>query len=337
MLTREKIQGCYWAFALGDTMGMLIEFTHIDVIRQKYGENGIQEPKNWAIWTDDTEMTFATTRTLLKLGGASQIADLDDDTIGIAFADEFIKWFDNMGYAPGITCKTEVFKLRGRGAQKWRDVGKNDSKGCGSAMRASPLGVWFANAIESEKYVFNGKYHKLLAKVSQIQSEITHGHKAATAAALASAYAVVLAINNVPIEDLIEPIDSYCSPIHPDFRQAMNRLKMALKFREKGQFKTDLEAIEHIGQGWVGEEAFAMALYAAIRSPKDLKICLRIAVNHSGDSDSVGCIAGSIVGAYHGIKIVPQDWIPRLAEKTRMESLLHDVELFLLRENKMLE
>ncbi len=331
MLTREKIEGCYWAFALGDTMGMPIEFNHIDVIKQKYGENGIQEPKTWAIWTDDTEMTFATTQALLKLGKTSQITELDDDAIGTAFAEEFIKWFDNMGYAPGITCKTEVFKLRSRGPKRWREVGKNDSKGCGTAMRASPLGIWFADLLEKEGSDFNGKYHKLLTRVSQIQSEITHGHKAATAASLASAYAVALAINGTPIQKIIDPIEKLCAPIHPDFQQALYRLRVAINKREQGQIKTDLEGIEYVGQGWVGDEAFAMALYAAVRAPNDLKNCLRIAVNHSGDSDSVGCIAGSFVGAYYGLKCVPTDWIARLAEKRRMESLLLEVESFLLK------
>lgn len=318
MLTHDKIEGCYWAFALGDAMGMPVEFNQIDVIKERYGEHGIQEPKSWAIWTDDTEMTLAVSRALIQLGQPHQIAKKTDEEIGIAFGREFIKWFDNMGHAPGITCKSEVFKLRSRGPEKWNEVGKNDSKGCGSAMRSAPLGLWFADVLTDELEERRGKYHELLARVSKIQSEITHGHKAATAAALASSYAVTLCINQIPIEELIEPIELIAGPIHPDFQYFLTRLKEALTLREKGEFTTDLDAIHYIGRGWVGDEAFAMALYAAIRSPDNLQKCLQIAVNHSGDSDSVGCIAGSILGAYHGMKIIPQGWIGRLPEKKRM-------------------
>ncbi|MHA1149952.1 MAG: ADP-ribosylglycohydrolase family protein [Promethearchaeota archaeon] len=329
MLTKDKIQGCYWGFALGDAMGMPVEFNQIDVIREKYGEQGILEPKPWAIWTDDTEMTLAVSRALLKMGKPDQIAKLTDKEIGTIFGEEFIKWFDNMGHAPGITCKTEVFKLRSRGPENWNEVGKNDSKGCGTAMRSAPLGLWFADVLKEEIKARKGKNHDLLAKMSQIQSEMTHGHKAATAAALASSYAVSLCINQVPICKLLEPIEQYTGLIHSDFQSNLKKLKEALRFREKGDFTTDLEAIHYVGRGWVGDEAFCMALYAAIRAPNNLQKCLQIAVNHSGDSDSVGCISGSILGAYHGMKIIPERWINRLAEKQRMYELIQKVETLL--------
>ena len=36
------------------------------------------------------------------------------------------------------------------------------------------------------------------------------------------------------------------------------------------------------------------------------------AVNHSGDSDSTGAIAGNILGARLGLKALPREWIDRL-------------------------
>ncbi len=321
MLTREKIQGCYWGLALGDALGMPIEFNQIDFIRERYGENGIQEPKDWAIWTDDTEMSFAVTNALINLGNVNEIVELDDDIIGRTFAKAFIHWNENPGHAPGNTCKSSVYYLIKNGEKEWRNSGNNDSKGCGTVMRAAPLGIWFAENLLPELSETTGIYHQLLSRISAIQSEVTHGHKAATAAALAGAYAVSLAIKGVSPREMITPIEQFCRNIHPDFQEALKRLKTALEKVETGEL-TDIGALHFIGKGWVGEEAFAMALYACVREPNDLKGCLRIAVNHSGDSDSVGCIAGSIIGALHGMSIIPQDWIDRLAEKKRMEELL---------------
>ncbi len=128
---------------------------------------------------------------------------------------------------------------------------------------------------------------------------------------------------------MIDPIEKYCNSLHSDFDKAMQRLKTSFTKRKDGTFKTDLEALTYIGQGSVGEEAFAMALYSTIQFTNDLKMCLRISVNHDGDSDSIGCIAGSILGAFHGISIIPKEWIDCLAEKKRMEILLSKViELF---------
>ena len=105
----------------------------------------------------------------------------------------------------------------------------------------------------------------------------------------------------------------------------MQRLKTSLTKRKDGTFNTDLEALRHIGEGWVGDEAFAMALYSAIQYRDDLKSCLRDSDNHDGDSDSVACIAGSILGALHGMSIIPEDWIDCLANKRRLKILLSNL------------
>ena len=213
--------------------------------------------------------------------------------------------------------------MKVNGAEKWKLSGANDSKGCGTVMRVAPIGIWFANSLTPEIPLIDGLYHKLLFNVSKIQSEITHGHKAATAAALAGSYAVALAINGIPPDKMINPIETYCNHIHPDFENAMQRLKTSLINRKDGMFGTETEALTYIGQGWVGEEALAMALYSAIPYTNDLKACLRVSMNHDGDS--VACIAGSILGAFHGMSIIPKQWIDCLAEKERMETFLSKI------------
>jgi ADP-ribosylglycohydrolase len=328
-LNVDKIKGCFWGLALGDALGQPVEFASIEKIRDIYGDKGVQTLEKKAIWTDDTEMTIALTRALLRLGTVEYFIDLNENEIGEAYAKEFINWLDNPGYAPGITTTEAVSFLKIHGAESWRKSGKNDSKGCGSVMRAAPLGIWFANALKPELPLGAGSYHKALFNVSKIQSEITHGHKAATAAALAGSYAVALAINGIPPDGMIHPIEQYCNSIHLDFKNAMERLKISLNNRENGTFKTDSEGLSYIGQGWVGDEAFAMALYSTIQYPNDFKTCLRVSVNHSGDSDSVACIAGSILGALHGIATIPEDWLNWLAERERMESFINEIIKFL--------
>ncbi|OLS13411.1 MAG: ADP-ribosylglycohydrolase [Promethearchaeota archaeon CR_4] len=328
VLDQDKIQGCFWGLALGDALGQPVEFNHIDVIQKRYGLKGIQEPKARALWTDDTEMTFAVTRALLRLGSIAKIEELDENSIRKVFAEEFITWSDNPGCAPGPTCMQAVNFLRSHPVKYWRSAGQNDSKGSGSVMRAAPLGLWFADAIAPELSRGRGKIHDLLIQVSTLQSEITHGHKVATAAALAGAYSVALAVNNTQPRDMVKPIQRICNEIHPDFAGVMSKLGNVLYHRVRGEINNDIEALHAIGLGWTGEEAFAMALYSVIQFPDDFRACLQTAVNHNGDSDSVGCIAGSIVGALYGIKCLPLEWINRLAERQRMDQMLLQVCTF---------
>ena len=72
--------------------------------------------------------------------------------------------------------------------------------------------------------------------------------------------------------------------------------------------------MEQLGEGWIAEEALAIAVYCALKE-SDFKKALQLAVNHDGDSDSTGAICGNIIGAYGGIKVIPLDWLENLELK----------------------
>ena len=69
--------------------------------------------------------------------------------------------------------------------------------------------------------------------------------------------------------------------------------------------------IAKLGLGWVGEEALAIALYAALVGKNGSDV-LAIAANHDGDSDSTAAIAGNLIGARDGLSCLPLDWLKRL-------------------------
>ena len=75
---------------------------------------------------------------------------------------------------------------------------------------------------------------------------------------------------------------------------------------------SDLEAIEQIGEGCVAEETLAIAVYCALRHKDDFAAGIRAAVNHSGDSDSTGAIAGNILGTHLGYSKIPHEFIDDL-------------------------
>ena len=72
--------------------------------------------------------------------------------------------------------------------------------------------------------------------------------------------------------------------------------------------------------GWVGEEALAIAVWAAMKYPNDLKEAIVKAVNHSGDSDSTGAICGYIIGASLGEEAIPASWLEHLELKDMIVS-----------------
>ena len=67
---------------------------------------------------------------------------------------------------------------------------------------------------------------------------------------------------------------------------------------------SDLDGIHALGEGWVAEEALAIAVFCAVRYQHDFADAIRAAVNHKGDSDSTGAICGNILGAWLGKEAV---------------------------------
>lgn len=52
---------------------------------------------------------------------------------------------------------------------------------------------------------------------------------------------------------------------------------------------------------------------------------LRLAVNHGGDSDSTGAIAGNLLGALRGVDALPQPWLERLELRAVITELAGDL------------
>ena len=299
-----------WGLGLGDAFGKPVEFANWQSIQSEYGGQGIQDFPDNAIWTDDTEMTFAVVRALVK--DHTQ----EPEIVARSIADEFIVWQDNPGFSPGNTCLMGTYHYEQ--TKDWKTSGVKDSKGCGSAMRVAPIGLFYSE---------EGR----LAEVAIYSSVITHAHPTALAAALVAAYLVRLAVDQIPMEEWLSRCKFVLEKQSQIEKKGKTEMITALdKVARALETENDVQAISGIGAGWIGEEAVAMALFCCLRYPaaSQFKNAIICAVNHSGDSDSVGCIAGGILGAYHGwekIAGVVEPWVAEMEEKNRMEDYITQI------------
>jgi len=67
-------------------------------------------------------------------------------------------------------------------------------------------------------------------------------------------------------------------------------------------------------------EAFPSALWAVITNWKNPEQCVIDAVNMGGDTDTIGCIAGAMIGALHGHKWIPARWWSNIEDGKRGRS-----------------
>jgi ADP-ribosylglycohydrolase len=288
----DQVLGMMYGLALGDALGAPVEFWDLKGIRERYGPAGIQELPEPALFTDDTQMTLAVAEALVAAG------DQDLGAIMAAVAEEFIAWLhspDN-NRSPGGACLYGAHRLEA--GDPWWKSGKPNSKGCGAAMRVAPVGYLYQHHLPK------------LRQVAAATALTTHHHPAAQVGAVAAAFLVKLALDRRPPEEFIPALELQTHGQVQDFDLALERLEQAL------EMDSETEALAHIGEGWVAEEAVAAALYCFLKSPDDFLATIRRGANTQGDSDSIASIAGGISGAYLGISALPPDWVARI-EKSR--------------------
>jgi ADP-ribosylglycohydrolase len=284
----DKAKGLIFGLAIGDALGWPTEFLSLEEIKATYGDSGISDLPDPALFTDDTQMSIAVAKALIGAG------EKDIDAIMEAVRDEFIQWLhapDN-DRAPGNACIQGVSNLE-KGIH-WSKSGLPHSKGCGSAMRAAPIGYLYQN--DPDK----------LKKVAHASGICTHGHPTADAACIGAAYLVKLALDHTNPAHMIPQLLAFTKGISGEFDQAILKVNQCLGWDDPQK------ALSYLGQGWVGEEAVALALYCFLKFPDDYRRVVTLAANTDGDSDSIACIAGAISGAYLGMSAIPCDWIKRI-------------------------
>jgi ADP-ribosyl-[dinitrogen reductase] hydrolase len=206
--------------------------------------------------------------------------------------------------APGDTC---LEALRG-GSMGSPQRPVNASKGCGGIMRAAPA-AW-AGGFQAGVAV----------------AALTHGHPTGclAAGALAEIIHQILQGNS-----LQAGIDAALDALHrwdggaEQARETIAAIDAARRAASDGAAPS-AEVVERLGRGWVAEEALAIALYAALVSG-DFRSGVLLAVNHSGDSDSTGAIAGNLLGALGGEAALPAEWVQPLEARELIRRVATDL------------
>ena len=292
----KKLRGYLFGSACGDALGRPVEHLTLEQIKAKYGEKGLLELLPDSPWTDDTQLMLVLSRAL-ALGAEREPSEL----MGL-LAGEFVKWLDEPDLGAGATSKGAALRLK-EGVH-WQNSGLK-SKTCGSLMRVGIIG-----------FIYRNDPVKLL-EVASLSGKITHSHPTSDAATIAGAYAVKLALDGIAPEEMFLPLLRVTEGISEEFTEAFKN-----SYELAHSNLSDEEALQKIGQGWYADETFALAYFCMLRYPDDYKKAVQTAVNITGDSDSVGCVVGGILGARLGIGSVPAAWVEALEGKAELEAMV---------------
>jgi len=326
-----RFRGCLLGGAIGDALGYPVEFQSLREIRNDYGEKGISnlmyDPvTRVARISDDTQMTLFTANGLLLWRGLQEarsagFTDEQEPSVVQSIYMAYQRWYytqsghihskelakpalgeDSHDFildqeelfhrrAPGNTCLSAL--QAGMGTPEHP---LNHSKGCGGVMRVAPIGLFY--------YTDPVRAFDIGCKAAAI----THGH--VTGYLTAGAFAMLIAYL-VQGETLNDALDRSVAELmkHIDYEETVAALNMARKLAIS--LVNPEKAISQLGEGWIAEEALAIAVYCALVGA-DFEESLKLAVNHNGDSDSTGAICGNLVGCMLGVDAIPIEWLKHI-------------------------
>lgn len=321
--------------AIGDAFGAPIEFMSYENIEAIMGPGGVKNfiippGQKYALITDDTQLTLFTAEGLLRSVTRAHRKNKERtlESIPIVVFRAYLRWLYTQGLQtarwskkdydgwlvkigrlhayrePGITCLTAL----GKGIMGTLENPINQSLGCGCVIRVLPVGL-----IEDEIYVFN---------IATRLAAITHGNPTSYLSAGTFAYLINQIIEGKEIEDAVEIA---CQRLKKEeqHEEVLDMLEKAvLLAKEKAPSR---EKMESLGTGFLAHEVLGMAIYAVLSYPDDYTKAILLAVNHSGDSDSIGAITGSILGASLGYEGIPEEFRRYIELSKEMKELATDL------------
>lgn len=342
----DALRSSLYGGAIGDALGFPHEFD-----QSTDGGQDILALKHGAAISDDTQLACATLDAVSRIARKGREGSVSAKEIIASFRREFISWRrdpETPDGAPGRTCLTAASRLAE--GESIPDAALWGSKGNGAVMRMHPVGFLESEVPDS----------RLRARVALISGGMTHSHPSSVVACLVWAEAISAVTRGTDTSDLegvvAEVLDSCLNGWRADLlaqwaesqrpvpeekegsdvnrflgnprawaEHGVRECGEALE-RARGLLEGYLgdDPCETFGQGWTAPEALALALSVASFFSGDPWAGTERTARSCGDSDTLGSMVGSLMGASVGTMYwedLPDRLPPRWAGRIRSAEL----------------
>ncbi len=318
---RDKVRGCLLGVAIGDALGAPYEgisALRLDVkLQDSMGRIVDFQPYDGfsaGTWTDDTGMTLAACRALTE-----------HEKTGKAMEECFRKNFRD--WANSSDCRRPGHTVYH--ASKY-GVADENSWGSGALMRSAPIGIY--------AYLKNlNQWDE--ANLAMFAAKLTHGHPLATFPTTEFVRALVSIFSG---EDDVPKKLSHSwkftklkdenDPRNEEYqRLRIRRMNPNATASEIGQVNGPslMSSIDRSCGLWIWKEVLEVCLHLAdgyswTMMPGFEEGILKT-VNDSYDRDTAGAVAGALLGAYWGLRGIPERWIEAVHKRDEILALADEM------------
>lgn len=336
---RERVLGCMLGGAAADALAGPVEFLTWHQIADRFGDDGIDSfvPLQGTLGaiTDDTQTTLFMAEALLRV--RTQGANWKPIRPTYILTNALRRWLrtqkhigpdpEHFDTAPGwlmdikelwIDRAPDKVTLQ---AVKKQYIGtpetrSNDSKGAAGLARSTLAGMF--EVLDP---------YRMGCEIAAA----THGHPGSIVAGGIWAFIVYYVMNGYTIRqgawyammraertlgyELVE-------------RTIKHALKRADEVRYAGVYPMWMD-VEAFGTGGLAPDAIALAVFLASCFPEpsmeSFEMAVKCAVNHGGNSPTIGMMTAQLLGAMHGPSIIPPRWLEHLQLRDVITQMAEDV------------
>jgi ADP-ribosyl-[dinitrogen reductase] hydrolase len=235
-------------------------------------------------YTDDTLMSMALAASIIEKAG------FDPEHV----ATNYLAWYDS-GNTRGIGNTTANAIVNLKMGATWQESGLKRSidglpaGGNGTAMRASPIGLWYRKDLIK------------LMEVAMLDASITHNSfepkMGSVAVALGTAFLANGTHSNYGVLAEVRDIVS----------DSVVREKLILANKLIEDHASHSEALALIGTSGYVPETVGAAFYC-LGATDNFKDAVVMAVKAGGDTDTTAAIVGALAGTYYGLELIPSKY-----------------------------
>lgn len=236
------------------------------------------------MYSDDTLMSLALASSIIEKQG------FDPEHVAAAY----LAWYKT-GNTRGIGSTTAGAMMHLKLGASWNEAGATHSHdgrpagGNGTAMRASPIGLWYRKDPE-----------KLLSSAMQ-DASITHNSFEPKMGSIAVALATALLANgthdNVSVLAEIKEIVA-ASEVQEKLELSHSLLKNSVPASQ---------ALAQIGTSGYVPETVGAAFYC-LAATNNFKDAVVMAIKGGGDTDTTASVVGALAGSLYGLDAIPSEY-----------------------------
>jgi ADP-ribosyl-[dinitrogen reductase] hydrolase len=305
----ENIAGCFLGLAIGDALGVPVEFKSratlkVDPVTEMIGYGVWDQPSG--TWSDDSSLAFCLAESLLHGYDLNDIAQRSARWMQGGYWSAHGDVFDIGGttrVALGRILEGEDARFSGETEER--------SNGNGSLMKIAPASLYFANQRDAELYT----------SIKAISS-ITHAH-------FRSVFGCF--IFSIYIGELLKGAEKNIALKNTAVRARDFARKQAFNEREVALFIRILEGMipslreEEIYSGGYVIHTLEASIWCLLTTTSYKDAVLK-AVNLGDDTDTTACVTGALAGLYYGYSSIPFQWCELVARKSDIIKLANSFQ-----------